>query len=72
MVTQDIFPLVYQLNKGHQLMRFKLFNYFSSRGTVHDLWLSYSFTDHTAIKCCMIYRFLLCRAQIEMASVKRD
>lgn len=27
-VTQDLFPLVYQLNKGCQIMRFKLFNYF--------------------------------------------
>jgi len=53
-------------------MRFKLFNYFSLRGMAHDLWLSYSFTDRAAIKCCIIYCFLLCHAQIEMASVKWD
>lgn len=70
--NQDIFPLVYQLNKGYQLMRFQQFNYFSLRGTACDLWLSYSFTDHAAIKVCIIYCFLLCHAQLEMASIKRD
>lgn len=71
-VNQDIFPLVYQLNKGYQLMRFHELDYFSLRGTACDLWLSYSFTDRAAIKGYIIYCFLLCHAQPEMASIKRD
>lgn len=53
-------------------MRFHELDYFSLRGTACDLWLSYSFTDRAAIKGYIIYCFLLCHTQPEMASIKRD